>query len=357
MTQLTAGHLAILQGLRKIKEMAKANVIGAFAGLCVIVPVYWIWGLQGIVPGMIIMAAIALLIAIYYSRKIKLTPAWLSFKETYLEGRMMVKLGFFTVIASFIELATMYLTRGFVANKIGLVPMGQFIAAWGISTTYLSVVLGAMGADFFPRLSGVTNDRPAANKLINEQMEIALLITCPLIIGILSFIHPVVTVFYSREFTETSGILYWQLIGDFFKIITWCLMFGLLAKNKGLLYILITILWSLLYLAGIFLGWNSKGLEITGMAFAAAYFLSTTVSLVVAGKTLQFRLSEKTVKYIGMFSLLIFITYLSNNFLEGSIKLISSLALSAVTIFFSFTQLKSLVDLSRIFKFLKKKNN
>ena len=51
--QLTAGNLAILQGFRRLKWLANANVIGNTVGLGLTLPLYYFLGLEGIVPAII----------------------------------------------------------------------------------------------------------------------------------------------------------------------------------------------------------------------------------------------------------------------------------------------------------------
>ena len=54
--QLTSGQLALLQGMRKLKDLAKANLYGNALGLLIILPVYYKLGMDGIVPVIIITA-------------------------------------------------------------------------------------------------------------------------------------------------------------------------------------------------------------------------------------------------------------------------------------------------------------
>ena len=53
---ISKGQSAILQGTRRLKDMAKSGVIGSFLGLITSVPLYYYFGIRGIVPAMIITA-------------------------------------------------------------------------------------------------------------------------------------------------------------------------------------------------------------------------------------------------------------------------------------------------------------
>src|SRR5664280_1337235 len=50
MVQLSNGQMILLQGMRKLKYLAKANLSGSILGLIITVPLYYLFGIKGIVP-------------------------------------------------------------------------------------------------------------------------------------------------------------------------------------------------------------------------------------------------------------------------------------------------------------------
>ena len=64
--QLSTGQFVILQGMRKIQLLAKANVLGSALGLIFTLPFYYIYGVGGIVPGIIGTALIVLFLSWYF---------------------------------------------------------------------------------------------------------------------------------------------------------------------------------------------------------------------------------------------------------------------------------------------------
>ena len=52
--QISAGQKVVLQGLRKLKELAKCSAFGATFGLVVSVPLYYWLGVKGILPTLIL---------------------------------------------------------------------------------------------------------------------------------------------------------------------------------------------------------------------------------------------------------------------------------------------------------------
>jgi len=59
MMAISEGQLAVLRGLRRIGRMAKANVLGVVAGFLFSVPLYWFFGLRGIVPALLLSYAVS----------------------------------------------------------------------------------------------------------------------------------------------------------------------------------------------------------------------------------------------------------------------------------------------------------
>lgn len=60
---LSQGQLALLQGLRKIGNVARANVAGVMAGFCISVLLYWFMGIKDIVPAIILITVASLLLS------------------------------------------------------------------------------------------------------------------------------------------------------------------------------------------------------------------------------------------------------------------------------------------------------
>ena len=264
---------ALLQGLRQISKMAKATVWSAIASLFGAIAIYYFFGIKGIIPAIVWIAFVELVIILFYSRSIKTEQASLSTSKSFVMGQAMIKLGFFMTMSALASTVSMYFVRSFIARQNGLDVIGYFVAAWTISSLYISAAFNEMGADYFPRLTSVHNDRKEANKLVNDQTEIALLLTVPVIVIMISFIDWIVPVFYSKAFTVTGTILSWQLLGDFFKVLAWPLGFILLAKGKGLIFLITEVTWNILFCSIVYFGWSHFGVEITGIGFLITYFV------------------------------------------------------------------------------------
>jgi PST family polysaccharide transporter len=129
----------------------------------------------------------------------------------------------------------------------------------------------AMGTDYYPRLTGVIHDHKAARNLVNEQTEIATLLSAPVFIAMMAMAPWVIHLLYAASFTPAIEILRWQVLGDVLKVPSWPLGFLILAAGDGKAFFL-TETASLLVLTSLITGLAPiMGLPITGIAYLAMY--------------------------------------------------------------------------------------
>ncbi|MBF7090647.1 O-antigen translocase [Flavobacterium sp. ALJ2] len=343
---VSGGQLALLQGLRKINLMAKATFYGAIVGTVITLPLYWILGIDGIVPGMVLTSLGALALSWWFTRDIKLEKVDLSFIETFKGGTRMVRLGFFITITGIMATITLYFVRSFLLKKMNIDAVGCFQACWMIATMYLGVILNAMLADFFPRLTEVNEDNVAVNRLINEQLEIAFLVASPMIIGIIVFAQLIIKVLYSSEFILAIPVLQWLISGTFFTIISWPLGVMFLAKSKGLYSFVIESVWNIVFLVILYFGWNFYGFKVVGYSYVLACAIRF---ILVYGSTTylsNFKFSTINLRYTFVFGLLVIIALTNVTLLSNNIQYIISLIIMLIVVIFSYINLNRIMDIN-----------
>lgn len=271
--QITSGQLVVLQGMRKLQYLAKANMTGSVIGLFISIPIYYYFRLDGIVPALILSSLTAMFLSWYFSSKVTIQQAKVSRLKTIAEGKNMLKMGFMISLTGLISLGVAYIVRIFISHKGGVAQVGLYNAGFAIINTYVGLVFTAMGTDYYPRLSSVAHDNAKAKEMINQQAEISILILAPILMVFLVFINWVVILLYSNKFIEVNGMIHWAAMGMFFKAASWCIGFILLAKGASNIFFwndLIANIYTLIFnCAGYILG----GLEGLGMSFLASYFI------------------------------------------------------------------------------------
>ena len=75
--QISDGQSVMLRGMRQIRYMAQASLAGSIIGLFTTIPLYYFYGVDGIVPGIIVTAVTSLILTWYYERKLIIKqPEW-----------------------------------------------------------------------------------------------------------------------------------------------------------------------------------------------------------------------------------------------------------------------------------------
>lgn len=292
MSSLSAGQRALLQGMRRIGDMAKASVIGSGLSCVVAVALYYFFGQKGIIPAFLATGLIMLLCSSWYALRLKFGHVSLTIRETLLHGRGMVTLGCYSMAVGLVSSLFALLIRSLIEQWSDLSTVGLFQSSNSIAATALSSIFAAMAADYYPRLCSVGSDKLRMSRYVNEQMRVAMLLSAPVLVLMLVLAPWILRIFCSGEFVQARDLLRWQLLGCFLKVLNWPLGYVPLSKGKGLVFMLTELLWHALYLGLSCLLWPLDGLEGIGMAYLGAHLLYTVVMLFVVRKMCDFRLSS-----------------------------------------------------------------
>ena len=229
---LTASRVAVLKGLRKVKYLAWTNVLSALLTTFMASFLYYVYGLDAIVPVLVLSAAINFGTVAWFCHKITLEPQRLQLREAISGIVYLLHLGVAFIMTAMTSTGLDMLIRVTVVNALGLHAAGIYQAAWTISGTFAGVVLSAVGADFFPRLAAVINDEGRATRLINRQLELGVLLSLPILLIALAFAPLIMRILYSAEFVGGSAVLRWLMVAVFLKVLSWPVGFVPLAKRR-----------------------------------------------------------------------------------------------------------------------------
>ncbi|WP_041787212.1 O-antigen translocase [Rhodomicrobium vannielii] len=263
---------ALLIGLRRIGDIARVQVGSGSGGAVLGVAALWLWGEDGLIAMVLAAPVVTFLLGHLYVSRLE-RPSGPSDPLPLLarEWSAMARLGFAFMMSGLIAMAGFLAVRVLVQRELGAEALGQFQAAWAIGMTYLGFVLGAMGTDYYPRLTAAIGDRAAAVRLVNEQTEVALLLCGPVIVAMLGCAPWVIRLLYTAEFGPAVEILRWQLLGDIFKVMSWPLGFIILAAGAGKTFIVTESLGICVFVLGVYFGLPLIGVTATGVAFLALY--------------------------------------------------------------------------------------
>lgn len=278
---LSFGQLAVLQGMRRLQQLAKSNLYGGLIGLLFLVPLYWWLGVQGIVPLIVISAAGTLCFSHYFANKLKIEHIVLTFRQTRTMGMAMIKLGVLLTLSAFLASLINYGIRIFITNVGSLTDVGLFTAGTTIVVSYIGLVFSAMGADFFPRLSAARDDNAKMGEMANQQAEIGVLLLTPMIIVFMVFAPFILELLYSSSFIPVAPMLRWMMLGVLLQASSWPLAFVILAKANNKMYMFKEVGYCIYLLIFSLLGYHFYGITGLGMGYVATYVCSLIQNVII----------------------------------------------------------------------------
>ena len=201
--------------------------------LIVSVPIYYFWGMKGIVPSLVLMALIQFLLTIHVSYH--LYPLRLHFsKALFHDGLGMIKLGTAFVIAGLFTSGTDFFIRSYLNNIAGLDIVGLYNAGIMMTLTYVGMVFSAMDTDYFPRLSGIKDLDVTFNTTVNRQIEMIFLLVSPLLVAFIIFLPIIVPLLYSGKFLPVLGMAQVVVLAMYFRAVEVPIEYITLAPSQGM---------------------------------------------------------------------------------------------------------------------------
>ncbi len=268
---VSTGQGALIQGMRRIADLARLGVWGALLGTIISIILVYFLGERGVAPSLVATAAMGVMISWWYSRKVRIPYPALKHSEVRREAASLLKLGFAFMASGILMMGAAYAVRAIVLRLDGLEAAGFYSAAWTLGGLYVGIILQAMGADFYPRLVGVAEDHPRCNRLVNEQTQVSLLLAGPGVIATLAFAPLVIMLFYSSKFYEAMEVLRWICLGIALRVITWPMGFIIVAKNRQTIFLGTEVAWTAVNVGLTWICVKSFGVTGAGIAFFGSY--------------------------------------------------------------------------------------
>jgi PST family polysaccharide transporter len=270
---LAGTQIAVLQGRQQIGALAKVRIAGALLGLVAALPALWLDPLTGVVIAVIGVPLGGFIAGLAFADgRPRVAPAA---KE---HVGPLLTLGAVLMVTTFVGSLTFLALRMGVTDSGGAEEAGFYQAAFSISGMNVALVLAAMSADYFPRLSSLAkDDRAGTAALVNQQLRAALLLGGPLLVGLMGAAGLAVVVLFSPSFKPAGEVLQWQIFGDLLKFPGWALGYVLVARARRFLFLAVELSFAVAAVALTFLLLPVFGTTGAAMGYAGAYLTYSAI--------------------------------------------------------------------------------
>lgn len=332
---LSEGKLAILKGLRRLRDLAKANMIGSVAGLFIGIPFYYFLGENGIVPSLILFSLASYLVVKLYINKTNYSLPKISLKNIISDSKEMVKMGIALMIVSFATLLFNVIISFYISSRTGLAEVGIYNAGVTIISSYFGIVITAMTTDYYPRISAINKNNDALQTELNRQSEVGLILVFPLVVIFIFFSSLFIKILYDSSFESSNQYTNYALIGTIIIIVSNSMGMILLAKQATKVFLCSTFFQRILLLGVYIILYNYWGLLGLGIAYIITGIVHIGTMHFILKKKYNILLNSKVKKLLCIilsFSLLMIVCRSIENttlkYFMGTIGIVSSILFS-----------------------------
>ncbi|WP_417613359.1 O-antigen translocase [Owenweeksia hongkongensis] len=341
------GLRGLLTGMRNLKELAKASVFGALFGLLTGAPLYYAYGINGIVPSLVVSAFVTFSVAFYYSNKIQFKRIKLKFTCYFSEGKSMIVMGIGLMYVGLASTVSDYIIKSYISTNSSFEIVGLFTAGVTILSSYFGIVLTAMTTDYYPRIAGINKDNVKLNEEVNKQSEVGLLMMSPLIMVFVIGLPFFLKILYSIDFVESQEYIKYALFGFIITICSNAMGMILIAKQKTKIFVLSVTVQRILGVIINILFFKYYGLVGLGISYIITSFIHL---LLMQGIMYRFQIifNKKLLMLLGGILSTLFISLLLNYLEPPFFKYSFQIILTFIVSIYCFNRLSSEMDINVI---------
>lgn len=263
---------AILNGLKKIKQLTILNITTSLIGMTSMVLSAFYLGLIGVLINSSIVGVIIMCVNLVIFRKLGIR--WkLNFREFDKEiVKSLLAFSLMAVVSGTVIPIMQIMVRNKIITSVSLEEAGYWQAVTRISDYYLGFVTSVLVVYYMPRLSELRT-RMELKKEIRYGYKMILPIVGVLSLTIWLLRDFIIHILFTPDFLAMRDLFAFQLIGDFLKIGSWLLAFIMIAKAMTRTYIITEILFATSFVLMSYFFINHFGVVGATYAFAINYFV------------------------------------------------------------------------------------
>ena len=308
LSSLATGYRAILQGLSRVGDFAKATAIGAALGSVGSVATFLILGQSGVIPSLIVVALANVVVLRLYATRAPVVGLPIVGRDFRVRFRKLASVGIVFMFGGVASTVVLFAIRTIIGRELGVDSVGIYVGAWGLSGVFAGFILGALGTGFFPQLVATVADHEKMARLVNAQTEIGILLALPGLLGTVTLAPFLMGLFYTRDFTPGAALLPWFSLGVLGQVISWPVGMVQMALGARRWLLASYTLGNGLHLLLVGLLLPPMGLVGAAVAFAIQVWTQNILVLFIARRLTGFSPSRGSLRLGGLSLCLFFVT-------------------------------------------------
>lgn len=353
---VSGGEVAVLRGTRQLNSLAIYTLWSSFVAFVVVLPMYYFFGVDGIMPSILLIAFFQMAGVLYHTVRIfgyKAAP--FSFRLLR-DGFEMIRLGAGYIYTTMLVSFSAWVIYSVISEMGGDMELSLFSSGFLILNILPSVLFAALDSEYYPRLSSAFAKTDVRNAIVNEQVEAHQLIQTPIILTIVVLLPFLFPILYTSDYLPAVTMTQMAMFGLLFHVLTYPISFMALSKGDVLVFVLQETVYNIANIALIICGYYYYGLKGVGVAILLARLLDLIVALSITYFKYGFRLSFCSIKYFILNMTLALMLFCTLFFMQGTVSWILSFAVVLLSIVLSVYFLARYGDVfNKLLKMLKLK--
>lgn len=265
--------LAILNGLKAVRELVIANIVGSLVGALAATALVATLGLWGALVALATSQAIACGFTAWMFNRVRRTR-WRELVGTWDSATARSLAGFALMAATSALMAPLgqIVIRDQLAAQLGADTAGLWQALWKISETHLLLLTTTLSMYFLPRFSEIRSGQELRREVAKGyRFVIPLVVASAAVLYLLR--EPLIRALLSPAFLPLAEAFGLQLVGDVLKICSWVMAFTMVSHARTRTFVVTEVLFT-----AIFVGLTLQlgmlfGLRGTALAYAVTYLI------------------------------------------------------------------------------------
>ena len=277
---------SIMNGFSNYKMLIVINIIGQILVVAITLLLIYQNKIQGALVSVAISESLICLITLVAIINRRSLVGLISVKQ--ISFSFVKRMSSYTIMALFSAVIlplVLLAIRNYIIDNIGYKDAGFWEAMTRISKYYLMLVSSLMALYILPRFNEIDGIKEFRKEVFSFYKTVMPIFGLGLII--IYFLKPFIVLgVFSNEFQPVEDLFFWQLLGDFVKVLSLVIAYQFLAKKMFWHYIVTeAFLVIMLYLTSIYFI-NLYGVKGAVMAHFASYLLYYCVILLIFGSSL-----------------------------------------------------------------------
>ena len=282
---------SFFHGLKSYKIIVRSTLISSLLTLGLSIPLIYYFNTLGLMVSVFIPSVSLLLTYLFHSR------CALSFGRTLFGTpfrfhifKPILSFTVMSAVAAMVFPTVLIVIRSLLVEHVGVQLASYWEGYSRISLFISSLAISSISLYYLPKLVEA-NTGQVLFKVVLWGVKFLTIVALPVLIIILLLASYVIPMLYSSSFLDAIFLLKWELLGTYFKLLSFSVSFIMIAKKLTTVFVMSELISGLLFLGLSMFFIDKYGVVGASIAFAGTYFFYLLWSIIYFGS--RFRFFEK----------------------------------------------------------------